>query len=60
MVTAVAKQLPAATATLAQAAKDPAPGITLSYTFPFAGRAALTAAEPGAVTLSIRPGQHGG
>jgi hypothetical protein len=54
----VAARLPEAAATLAAAAKDPAPGITLSFAVPFADRNALVRGEPGEPTLSIRPGAH--
>ncbi|WP_222268919.1 hypothetical protein [Modestobacter marinus] len=52
----VAARLPEAAATLAAAAKDPAPGITLAFAFPFADRAALAGGVPGEPTMSIRPG----
>ncbi|MGY1639396.1 hypothetical protein ACI78V_22345 [Geodermatophilus sp. SYSU D00742] len=54
----VAARLPEAAATLAAAAKDPAPGITLTFTFPFADREALSRGTPGEPTLGVRPGQH--
>ena len=53
---AVAARLPEAAATLAAAAKDPAPGITLAFAVPFADRSALVRDEPGEPTLRIRPG----
>jgi hypothetical protein len=56
----VAAQLPEAAATLASAAKDPAAGATLSFTFPFADRDALTRGEPGEPTMQIRAGMHRG
>ncbi|PZF83258.1 hypothetical protein [Jiangella anatolica] len=60
MTTALAKELPAAGPTLARAAQDPAAGLTLTFTFPFAGRAALEAGTPGTPVLAIRPGlRHG-
>jgi len=52
----VAAQLPEAAATLATAAKDPAAGATLSFTFPFADRDALGRGEPGEPTMQIRAG----
>lgn len=55
---AVAKQLPAAAAALATAAKDPAPGVTLTFSFTFADRAALERGEVGDPTLSIVAGDH--
>jgi hypothetical protein len=54
----VAARLPEAAANLAAAARDPAPGITLTFAFPFADRDALSRGTPGEPTLSIRPGQH--
>ncbi|WP_053205403.1 hypothetical protein [Jiangella muralis] len=60
MITALAKELPAAGPTLAGAAQDPAAGLTLTFTFPFAGRDALAAGTPGTPVLAIRPGlRHG-
>lgn len=55
---AVAKQLPAAAATLTTAAKDPAPGVTLTFVFPFDNREAIGRGEPGDPTLTIRSGVH--
>ena len=55
---AVAKQLPAAAAALATAAKDPAPGVTLTFSFTFADRAALERGEVGDPALSIVAGDH--
>jgi hypothetical protein len=54
----VAAQLPEAAATLATAAKDPAAGATLSFTFPFADKDALARGEPGEPTMQIRAGMH--
>ncbi|MEV4049900.1 hypothetical protein AB0J55_01830 [Amycolatopsis sp. NPDC049688] len=55
----VADQLPAAAATLAKAAQDPAPGATLTFTFGFADRAALAAGTPASdPAVAIRPGRH--
>jgi hypothetical protein len=56
MLTAIAKQLPAAGATLASAAKDPATGISLTFAFTYPDRAALLGGTPGEPTLTIRPG----
>jgi hypothetical protein len=53
-----AARLPEASATLASAAKDPAAGATLSFTFPFADRDALGRGEPGEPTMQIRAGMH--
>jgi hypothetical protein len=54
---AVSAQLPAAAATLAQAAKDPAAGVTLTFGFTFTDKDAITAGEPATPTLTIRPGK---
>jgi hypothetical protein len=59
IVRAVAKQLPAAAATLTTAAKDPAPGVTLTFGFTFDGKDAIRRGEPGDPTLTIRSGVHG-
>jgi hypothetical protein len=56
----VAAQLPEAAPTLATAAKDPAAGATLSFTFPFADKDALARGEPGEPTMQIRAGMHRG
>jgi hypothetical protein len=58
MIRTVSGQLPAAAATLAQAAKDPAEGVTLTFGFTFPDKAALGTAAPGDSTLTIRPGRH--
>ena len=59
MLRAVTQQLPAAAPALAQAARDPAPGATLTFTFAFADRAAMAAGTPtGDPTVTIRPGLH--
>ena len=59
MLRAVSQQLPAAAPALAQAARDPAPGATLTFTFAFADRAAMAAGTPaGDPTVTIRPGLH--
>jgi hypothetical protein len=60
VVRVVAAQLPEAAATMATAAKDPAPGATLSFTFPFSDKDALARGEPGEPTMQIRPGHHRG
>ncbi len=56
MITAVAKELPAAATAIATAAKDPARGITLTFAYSFPDRAAVLGSPPGAPTLTIRPG----
>jgi hypothetical protein len=58
MMTQIAKELPAMGALLEKAAADPAPGITLTFSFRFADVTAVGAGTPGGPTLSIRPGLH--
>jgi hypothetical protein len=58
MLTAVAKQLPSAAATLAAATRDPAPGVTLTFAYTFVNRAAVSAGAPDGPALTIRPGQR--
>ncbi|MDT3439330.1 MULTISPECIES: hypothetical protein [unclassified Pseudofrankia] len=58
VVTGVAGQLPAAAAQLAQATRDPARGVTLTFAFPFADAGALANGTPGAPALTIRPGRY--
>jgi hypothetical protein len=58
MLGAVSKSLPEAAAQLGQAARDAAPGITLTFEFHFKDRAALATGDPGAPNLTIRPGAH--
>jgi hypothetical protein len=59
MLRTVSQQLPASAQTLAQAAQDPAPGATLTFTFSFADRAAVAAGTPaGDPAVTIRPGMH--
>jgi hypothetical protein len=58
MIATVAKQLSAAgaAAALANAARDPASGLTLTFAYQFADRAAIAAGKPDEPTLTIRPG----
>ncbi len=58
MVAAVAAQLRAMGPALAAATRDPAPGITLTFEYGFADRAALIAGSPDAPSVTIRPGWH--
>jgi hypothetical protein len=58
MLRAIATQLPGSAAPILAAIKDPAPGITLTFLFPFADRAALESGQPGEPTMTIRPGRH--
>lgn len=56
MLRAVSGQLPAAAATLARAARDPADGATLTFGFTFGDKAAIATAPPGEASLTIQPG----
>jgi hypothetical protein len=58
MMAAVSQQLPAKAAELEAAAKDPAPGVTLTFGFRFADKPALTNGQPEAPSLAIRAGMH--
>jgi hypothetical protein len=58
MVAALAAQLRAMGPALTAATRDPAPGVTFTFEFGFADRAALVAARPDAPTLTVRPGRH--
>ena len=55
---ALAKQLPTIAGTLTNAAKDPAPGLTITAVYPFASKAAIGTASPAAPTITIRPGRR--
>jgi hypothetical protein len=58
MIATIARQLPAAgvAAALANAARDPASGLTLTFAYQFADRAAIAAGKADEPTLTIRPG----
>jgi hypothetical protein len=56
MVRAVAYQLPTAAPELARAARDPAAGITLTFTFTFPSKGAIARATPDNPTMSISAG----
>jgi hypothetical protein len=59
MLRSVSKQLPAAATALAQVARDPQPGATLTFAFGFADRAAVVAGTPASdPTVTFRAGQH--
>jgi hypothetical protein len=58
MLAVLSEQLPTKAAELAAAAKDPAPGLTLTFEFRFADKAALATGKPEPPSLTIRPGQH--
>jgi hypothetical protein len=56
MLAVLSQQLPTRAAELETAAKDPRSGLTLTFGFRFADRAALRAGQPQAPSLTIRPG----
>ncbi|WP_130337570.1 hypothetical protein [Micromonospora kangleipakensis] len=58
MVAAISAQLRSLAPTLAAAARDAAEGVTLTFEFGFADRAALAAGRPDAPTVTVRPGRH--
>lgn len=60
MTRALAAQLPAAAAALTSAAKEPTAGVTLSFAFSFADRAAIADSKFEDPTLSIHSGVHSG
>ncbi|NAZ87311.1 hypothetical protein GTR00_14585, partial [Kineococcus sp. T90] len=57
---AVAQQLPTAAAAFTSAAQDPAPGMTLTFTWTFAGRGALARGQAGDPGLAVHAGVHRG
>jgi hypothetical protein len=58
MVAAISAQLRTLGPSLAAAARDPKAGMTLTFEFGFADRAALTAGRADAPTITVRPGRH--
>jgi hypothetical protein len=58
MVAGIAAQLRTLGPSLAAAARDPASGLTITFEFGFADRAALAAGRPDAPTITVRPGRH--
>ncbi len=58
ILTVVSAKLPETASALAQAARDAARGLTLTFEFRFADKAALVAGDPEAPTMTIRPGWH--
>jgi hypothetical protein len=58
MLSALSQQLPSKAAELETAAKDAKPGLTLTFAFRFADKAALSNGQPEAPGLTIRPGWH--
>lgn len=58
MLATLSRQLPTSAAALVAAIKDPAPGVTLTFAFPFADKAALESGAPGEATMTIQPGRH--
>jgi hypothetical protein len=60
MLATLSAKLPESAAALAAAAKDPAPGLTLTFDFSFRDRAALASGLPENPALTIRPGVRRG
>jgi len=58
MVAAISAQLRTLGPSLAAAARDPKAGMTLTFEFGFADRAALAAGRADAPTITVRPGHH--
>ena len=58
MVAAISAQLRTLGPSLATAARDPKAGMTLTFEFGFADRAALAAGRADAPTITVRPGRH--
>jgi hypothetical protein len=58
LITAVGSQLPALGGALALAAKDPAPGLTVTAVYQFSSKQAIGTSAPAAPTLTVRPGRH--
>jgi hypothetical protein len=58
MVAAISAQLRTLGPSLAAAARDPKAGMTLTFEFGFADRAALAAGRADAPTITVRPGRH--
>ncbi len=58
MLGAVSTNLPSSAPSLGDAARDAAPGVTLTFEFRFKDKAALVSGDPTAPTLVIRPGWH--
>jgi hypothetical protein len=58
MLGVLSAKLPESANALAQAAKDPARGVTLSFEYRFPEKAALLTGDPSAPIMIIRPGWH--
>jgi hypothetical protein len=58
MLRALSAQLPGSAAAILAAIKDPAPGITMTFTSAFADRQALQSGEPGEPAMTVRAGRH--
>jgi hypothetical protein len=58
MVAAIAAQVRSLAPALAEAARDRAEGVTLTFEFAFADGVALAAGTPDAPTVTVRPGHH--
>src|SRR4029453_4353026 len=54
----ISQKLPESATVLGQAARDAARGLTLTFDYRFADKAALVSGEPKAPTMVIRPGWH--
>jgi hypothetical protein len=58
MLGVISQKLPESATALGQAARDAASGLTLTFDYRFADKAALVSGEPKAPTMVIRPGWH--
>jgi hypothetical protein len=58
LLSVVSAKLPESATAFAQAARDAASGLTLTFEFRFAEKAALIGGEPAAPAMTIRPGWH--
>ena len=58
MLTGISAKLPASATAFAQAARDEASGLTITFEFRFADKAGLASGNPKAPTMTIRPGWH--
>jgi hypothetical protein len=58
VLSVVSTKLPESATALAQAARDAARGMTLTFEFRFADKPALVTGDPEAPTMTIRPGWH--
>jgi len=58
MLSAISAKLPTSATALAQAARDEARGVTMTFEFRFADKNALASGDPKSPTMTIRPGWH--